>query len=113
MREQQNRNKLHNDAPLEHLDVFCIGVGIGMMATPVIVPVALTAVGYSMTPSIKGVVQNIVFGSILSTIGRCVAIGSPFPVIVTAINGLTTGILGYIGSRLLRRQNRNINTIQQ
>lgn len=114
MDNQQNNKEARSHKKLfGHKAVFGVGVALGVLTTPIIVPTALATVGFtsagvvggSVAAGMQASVGNVVAGSAFS-VCQSIAMGGSVPTVVSAVSGVTTGTIGYIGSRLLRRQNK-------
>ena len=96
-----------------HKAIFGVGVALGVLSTPIIVPTALATVGFtsagvvggSVAAGMQASVGNVVAGSAFS-VCQSIAMGGSVPTVISAVSGVTTGTIGYIGSRLIRRGNK-------
>ena len=107
-KEAKSHNRLFG-----HKTVFGVGVTLGVLTAPILVPTALTTVGFtsagvvggSVAAGMQASIGNVVAGSAFS-VCQSIAMGGSIPTAVSAVSGVTTGTIGYIGSRLLRRKNK-------
>jgi hypothetical protein len=111
--QQDNKEAKPPNRLFGHKAVFGVGVALGVLTSPMIVPTALATVGFtsagvvggSVAAGMQASIGNVVAGSAFA-VCQSIAMGGSIPTAVSAVSGVTTGTIGYIGSRLLRRQNK-------
>ena len=88
----------------------------GVLATPLIVPVALGTVGFTSTGVVGGSIAaglqaqvgNVVAGSAFAAC-QSMAMGGSIAPVATIATGTASGLLGFVGTRVFGRKKRNDN----
>lgn len=115
VKSQQPANEKPRKQHLKHALVAGTVAGVGVLAAPLVVPMALATIGFSSSGVVAGSVaaglQSSV-GSVVagSTFAACqsIAMGGGIPMVATGITGALSGSVGYVGSRIFtRRQHKH------
>jgi hypothetical protein len=88
----------------------------GILATPLVVPVALGTVGFSSTGVVGGSIAaglqaqvgNVVAGSAFAAC-QSMAMGGSFSSVATVASGTAGGLIGFVGTRVFGRKKRDNN----